>query len=174
MLYLESERTIIRNLKEEDLDPFVLYRSDPSVVKYQGYEVFNKKSAFEFILSQKEAGLHLIGNWMQFAIIEKASNQLIGDCAVRLRDGKMKSAEIGCTISPLRQKCGYANEALGTLSDYLFRKSGIKRIHAVVDAENRASVNLMERLNFKKEGEEIVKFKGQWCKEFKFVLEGNL
>jgi ribosomal-protein-alanine N-acetyltransferase len=174
MLYLESERTIIRNLKEEDLDNFVFYRSDPSVAKYQGYEVLNKKSAFEFILSQKEAGLHLTGYWMQFAIVEKASNLLIGDCAVRLKEEKMKLAEIGCTISPLHQKCGYANEALGALSDYLFHKTGVKKIHAVVDSENMASVNLMERLNFKKEGEEIVKFKGQWCKEFKFILEGNI
>jgi [ribosomal protein S5]-alanine N-acetyltransferase len=174
MLRLESERLIIRNLKEEDLDAFVSYRSDPSVAKYQGYEVLNKKAAFEFIILQKEASLSLAGNWMQFAIADKISNKLIGDCAVRLSEEKLRTADIGCTISPSHQQKGYACEALSALIHYLLDEAGQKKIQAVIDAENKASVNLMASLHFKKEKEEIVKFKGNWCKEVKYSFEAEI
>jgi [ribosomal protein S5]-alanine N-acetyltransferase len=171
MLFLESSRTIIRNLKDEDLDDFVSYRSDPEVARYQGYEIFNKKKAFEFIVSQKERSLDLSGKWMQLAIVEKESLKLIGDCAVRLKDNDLKTAEVGCTISPFYQQKGFAGEALKILVNYLLKEEGLKKITAVIDAENKASAKLMASLGFLKEGEEIVKFKGQWCKEFNYVFQ---
>jgi ribosomal-protein-alanine N-acetyltransferase len=171
MLYLESPRLLIRNLKDEDLDDFISYRSIPEVAKYQGYEVLNKKSGFEFILSQKAAQLDLPGKWIQLAIVEKASEKLVGDCALRLMEEDVNAAQVGCTISPLYQRKGFASETLKILINYLLSEASIKKIITVIEAENMASVNLMSSLHFEKTGEEIVKFKGQWCKEFKYTFQ---
>lgn len=171
-LSLQSENLIIRNLRIDDLDDFHHYRSDPSVVKYQGFDVFTVAEAEEFINSQKEKTFGVPGEWVQFAIENKKSGRLIGDCAIRLAGTDPGLAEIGITISHLHQRKGYAREALKCILAFLFEERDIRRVVETVDAENEASISLLKSTGFRQEGYfvENVFFKGKWGSELQFAM----
>ncbi|MCY1248298.1 Spermidine N(1)-acetyltransferase [compost metagenome] len=76
------------------------------------------------------------------------------------------------TISHLHQKQGYAKEAFSGIMDFLFAGKSIHRIVETVDAENIASISLLESLGFRQEGHfiENIFFKGSWGSEFQYAL----
>lgn len=61
MLILETPRLILRPFQDSDLEPFVAYRSDPEVARYQGWEApYSVESAMEFIYAFRDLGLHRV------------------------------------------------------------------------------------------------------------------
>ena len=155
-----------------DLDNFHQYRSNPDVTKYQGFDVMDKEACVEFINTQIEKQFGKAGEWVQYAIENKETNQLIGDCAIKLNENDTRLAEIGITISHLHHKKGYAKESLAGILDWLFETQYIHRVTEIVDAENIASINLLKSLNFKQEGHfvENIFFKGKWGSELQFAM----
>ena len=164
-----TRRLQIRSLREDDLEDFFAYRSDPEVTRYQGFHPFNKAESLAFIREQS-ASESIPGKWKQWAI--SADNQLVGDCALLFQASDPRIAEIGITISPRHQRKGFAREAMEGLTAYLFEKENIHRIAITVDAENMASIALMKSLGFRQEGYfiENVFFKGKWGSEILFAL----
>ncbi|ELR70016.1 Ribosomal-protein-serine acetyltransferase [Fulvivirga imtechensis AK7] len=151
-LNLESERLMIRNLKEEDLHHFFHYRSDPEVCRYQDWDTFDKEATLEFIKDQQKKGMHDLEEWVQLAIELKAENHLIGDIAFRRYDKDGSLVEVGYAITPGHQRKGYAFEALQLLISHFFDKMDVHKITARVDPRNEGSLGLLDRLNFVKEG----------------------
>ena len=170
---LETNRLLLRNLQESDLDDFLFYRSNPEITQYQNFDTYNKKQAEEFILSQKKRRFGIEAQWIQLAIILKSDaesdNKLIGDCAVKLQED---TAEIGCTISHQFQKKGYAKEVLLMLMKYLFEERNIRRIVENTAEENIASQKLLDSLGFRKEGHfvENVFSKGRLWNELQYAM----
>lgn len=171
-LLIDTDRLIIRNLLINDLDNFHQYRSNPEVTKYQGFDVMTKEACSDFIKNNSEKLFGKAGEWVQYAIEHKNTNQLIGDCAIKLDQYDIRLAEIGITISDLHQKNGYAKEVLSNILKCLFETQNIHRVTEIVDAENCASINLLQSLNFKQEGHfiENIFFKGKWGSEYQFAL----
>jgi ribosomal-protein-alanine N-acetyltransferase len=171
-LSIITNRLIIRNLMITDLDNFHQYRSNQEVTKYQGLDVMTKEACLDFILLQSQKQFGKAGEWVQYAIENEKTKQLIGDCAIKLDQYDIRLAEIGITISDLHQKKGYAKEALTGILDWLFETQNIHRITEIVDAENGASIHLLKSLNFKQEGHfiENIFFKGKWGSEFQFAM----
>lgn len=149
---LESERLLIRNLREDDFSNFFHYRSDPEVCRYQDWDPFDEQATLAFIKEQKGKGLHDLEEWVQLAIELKAENRLIGDIAFRRYDYLGSLAEVGYAITPAYQRRGYAFEALELLVSYFFEHLNIHKIIARVDPRNEGSLGLLHRLHFVKEG----------------------
>ena len=167
-----TRRLKIRNLKESDLDDFHLYRSNPEVTKYQGFDTYTREQAKSFIAEHQNKLLIIPGEWIQFAIENVSSRQLVGDCAVYLKPHDSRIAEMGITISHLHHRKGYAKETMLGLMNFLFSKKGIHRIEETVDAENLASIRMMESLSFRKEAHFIENtfFKGKWGSECQYAM----
>ena len=163
-LIIHTERLLIRNLKLSDLINFHAYRSDPEVTKFQGFDVFSMVQAEDFIKAQTDKEFGKAGEWVQYGIENKASSQLIGDCAIKLDGNDTRLAEIGITISPDEQKKGYAKETLLAILNFLFSHPDFHRITETVDAENIASIQLLKSVGFRQEGHfiENIFFKGKW------------
>lgn len=171
-LNIETKRLQIRNLRMDDLAAFHAYRSNPEVIKYQGFDVFSREQAEAFIVSQKDKTFGNAGEWVQYGIENKVTGNLIGDCAVKLDQYDTRIGEIGITISPDEQKKGYAKEVMHALLDFLFSIEGFHRVTETVDAENDASVQLLKSLGFRQEGYfiENIFFKGKWGSEYQFAM----
>jgi [ribosomal protein S5]-alanine N-acetyltransferase len=168
----DTTRLKIRKLRESDLDAFFLYRSNPEVTKYQGFDTLSKEQALEFIATQNKKFLLLPGEWVQYGIENIADRQLVGDCAVYLHQSDSRIAELGITISHLYQRQGYAKEAMLGLMNFLFGEKGIHRIVETVDVENEASILMLKSLSFRQEGHfhENIFFKGKWGSEYQFAM----
>lgn len=171
-LKIKTKRLIIRNLTSKDLAHFYAYRSSPEVMKYQGSGVMTKEEAQQFIEKQADKQFGKAGEWVQYGIENRATGQLIGDCAIHLRQATPDTAEIGITISSLWQKQGYAKEALLGILRFLFEANNIRRVVERLDAENIASKRLLESIGFRKEGHfvETMFFKNEWISEFQYAM----
>jgi RimJ/RimL family protein N-acetyltransferase len=168
---LESERLILRRFDDSDLMPFLAYRNDPEVARYQAWESCTEHEASAMIDELKSLQPGTPGEWFQFAIELKETAALIGDCALKVeQDGRQ--AEIGFTLAREHWGKGYASEAVSRLLDYAFGNLGLHRVVAITDRENEPSIALLERLGMRREGCFVQNawFKGRWASEYLYAL----
>lgn len=169
---IESERFILRTLRETDLEDFLSCRSDENVARYQYWEPYTREQAIKYISKHKDSKPGVPGEWFQLGIVEKTSDRLIGDCAILLIHDEPGNAEVGCNISPSYQKNRVADEALRCLFDYAFEYLNVCMISAVADVENIACIRLLEGLCMKKDRSSIrgLWFKGKWGRELTYFI----
>lgn len=170
-LKIITPRLHIRHLELTDLSDFHIYRSNPEVTKYQGFDVMTVEQAGAFIKKNAVKHYGKAGEWVQYGIENKETGKLIGDCAIKLQQDA-RIAEIGITISHLEQKKGYAKEVMLAILAFLFDEKEIHRVVETVDAENTASINLLKSVGFRQEGHfiENIFFKGKWGSEFQYAM----
>lgn len=170
--HIQASQLTIRDLRLSDVSDFIVYRSNPEVTKYQGFDVMTIEEAEEFIKDNAVKHFGKAGEWIQYAIENNKTGKLIGDCAIKLDLYDIRIAEIGITISHLEQRKGYAKEVLLSILKFLFDELKIHRVVEIVDAENTASINLLKSTGFKQEGHfiENIFFKGKWGSEFQFAM----
>lgn len=171
-LNIQTTRLNIRHLEITDLSDFHIYRSNPEVTKYQGFDVMTIEQAEEFIKDNSTKYFGKAGEWVQYGIENIKTKKLIGDCAIKLDKYDTRIAEIGITISHIEQKKGYAKEVLLGILTFLFDTVKIHRVVEIVDVENIASINLLKSTGFRQEGHfiENIFFKGKWGSEFQFAM----
>ncbi len=75
----------------------------------------------------------------------------MGDIGLHFLDKDNKQIEIGCTLNKKFQKKGYATESVRKIIDYLFTELHKHRIITSIDPHNESSVQLVERIGFRKE-----------------------
>lgn len=169
---LETHRLVLRRLEESDLEDFLCCRSNPDVARYQYWEPFTSKQAYSYIKKYRYSKPGIPGEWFQLGIVDKETNRLIGDCALKLDEGEPRNAEVGCNLSYKYQKRGFATEALNCLFSFAFLELGVHRIVAITDCRNIASIKLLERLNMRCEGHFVknIWFKGNWGSEYSYAI----
>jgi RimJ/RimL family protein N-acetyltransferase len=169
---IESERLRIRRFKDSDLAPFMAYRNDPEVARYQSWDSCEEEEARVFIREVESARAGVPGEWFQFAIEWTETGALIGDCALRVDEHEPYRAEIGFTLAREHQGRGLASEAVSRLLDYAFDVLGLHRVVAIADCRNASSVALLERLGMRREGHFIENswFKGGWADEYLYAI----
>ncbi|MDQ3754789.1 MAG: GNAT family N-acetyltransferase [Acidobacteriota bacterium] len=171
---LESARLILRRFTDADLAAFIAYRNDPLVAKYQSWESYSERQAAEFIRDYRNLEPGVAGTWFQFAVELKATGALIGDCALCVRSDATREAEIGYTLAREYQGRGYATEAVTRLLDYTCGDLGARRVVALTDCRNAASITLLERLGLRREEHfKNVWFKGYWAEEYLYALSAD-
>ncbi len=172
VLNIPTARLCIRHLQLKDLADFHVYRSNPDVTKYQGFDVMTVEQAERFINENSTKYFGVPGEWVQYGIELIETGRLIGDCAIKLDQYDTRIAEIGITISHLEQKKGFAKEAMKGMLGFLFEMKNIHRVVEIVDAENTASINMLKSIGFRQEGYfiENIFFKGKWGSEYQFAM----
>jgi RimJ/RimL family protein N-acetyltransferase len=169
---LDSARLLLRRFKDSDVEPFLAYRNDPEVARYQSWETTSRVEALAFIEEQKALEPAIPGQWFQIALELKETGALIGDCAIKINEQDARQAEIGFTLSRQYQGKGFASEAVSRVLDYAFVQLSLHRVIAITDCENAQSVALLERLGMRREGHFIqnVWFKGKWGDEYLYAI----
>lgn len=88
-----------------------------------------------------------------YVFLKKDPHKIIGTvCYHRIEKSIYQSCEVGYKFSSEFQHHGYALESLMTLNDIIFNDLHLHRIEAKVMPCNTASINLLEKLGFYKEG----------------------
>ena len=94
-------RLRLRPLQAEDLRAFVAYRSDPDVARYQSWDpTYAMRDAEALLLAQADVAFGTPGTWVQVAALDRASGELVGDCAVRVLADQPATAEVSSSIIP--------------------------------------------------------------------------
>jgi aminoglycoside 6'-N-acetyltransferase len=146
---LVTKRLSIEPLRFDDLTAFVAYRRDPEIARFQSWDTsYSEKQANELITSQAGVSLPSPGQWLQLAVHDKATGELIGDLALHAIEERDSQFEIGFTIAKQNQRKGYAFEAASKLIDYLFSQVEAKSVIAQTDRRNLGSIKLLTALGF--------------------------
>ena len=88
------------------------------------------------------------GEWLQIAIHNRESGELLGDVALHSLSEGDGVFEIGFTIARQRQGVGFATEAAAKLMDYLFAEGVATKLVANSDRRNEASISVLLKLGF--------------------------
>jgi len=170
-MIFETKRLTIRPITLKDKNEIFKYRCDNETNKYQGWipETIDDVEVFIGNISQQ---INEPDTWFQFVIIEKESQNIVGDLGIHFIDSENKQAEIGCTLNKDFQNKGYATESVKRLIDYLFNELNKHRIIASIDPDNKNSIRLVERIGFRKEAHfvESLLINGKWVDDLIYAL----
>src|ERR1700741_1118364 len=97
---LSTPRLLLRRLQGSDAASLYSYRSLPEVARYQEWESFGPDDAAHLIERQSHSEPGVPGPWFQLAIVEKATESMMGDCGLHCRQDDPRQMEVGITLGP--------------------------------------------------------------------------
>jgi RimJ/RimL family protein N-acetyltransferase len=106
--------------------------------------------------------------WLNWAIRLRISPIYIGTLQATVY--RRRTANIAYVLAPPYWGRGYATEACQWLLVYLAIQLRIVAFRATVDNRNEPSWRLLERLRFKRTGQQIVEFRGQPVTDYSYCL----
>ena len=155
-IFVETPRLILREIISEDLDRIFLLDSNPDVMRYIGVEpVKTIEESVETIKKiRKQYRENGIARW---AVVEKASNLLIGWCGLKYLtepiNGFKNVYELGYRFLPEFWGKGFATESAKAVLEYGFNQMNLDTIYACVDIENSSSYKILkDKLGFESKG----------------------
>ena len=152
-IFIETERLILRALKNKDANGMFELDSDPLVHQFLGNNpVFSlDQSIADISFIQAQYMENGIGRW---AVIEKDSNQFIGWCGLKLiketNNNHSNYYDIGYRFIRRFWGKGYATESAQAVIDYGFKELNLQQIIGIADIENTGSIKVLEKLGLKK------------------------
>ena len=148
MVRLETARLMFRDHEPEDLEPYCTMESDPV---YRGHQRVHPREELERSFSntwlpRKEMGM--------LATVLKEDGRYIGRTGLypfRTDVGVIVPGEATLAFYLARPYWGrgFATEAGWAFIEHGFRDLGLKKIHAGMNAANKASQRVIQKLGFK-------------------------
>ncbi|MEO3875691.1 GNAT family protein [Nonomuraea sp. B12E4] len=152
-------RLVLRPIRAQDADDIHAYQRLPEVVAYLPWPLLDREASHEHTeLRTKQRTLATDGDRVALAIVLPGEpsvggggeGRVIGDLTFILTSAAHAQVAVGWVLHPDFQGHGYAREAATALLD-LAAGLGAHRIAATVDAANKQSLVLCERLGMRKE-----------------------
>jgi len=149
---IECKRLILRRF--EYGDNFSMRKnwiSDEKIQSLYSEPTYNTEEEVKELLD-KYIGSYDKEDYYRWAIIEKESNECIGQIAYFLVDNKNHFAEIEYCIGSDYQCKGYATEATKAVIDYGFNKMNLHKVQICTKTINIPSKRVIEKCGFTYEG----------------------
>ena len=148
---LETERLLLRELKEEDAEDLYEIFSSEEVMRYYGmYPVEEIESVKEMIRNFHSGFMN--NRSIRWGIVEKLSSKVVGTCGFHCINERHLRTEIGYELSEKYWHKGYMQEALKEIIGYGFDKLKFMRIEGLIYPDNKSSRKSLEKLGFREEG----------------------
>lgn len=148
---LAAGRVQLRWLERHDIDALYEVFGDPEVMRFWSSPPLRDRAEAAELLAEIHA-LFEDGTLFQWGVAFAAGGPAIGTCTLVSPHRESGRAELGFALGRAHWGRGYMGEALEALLDYAFGPMGLRRLEADVDPRNAASLRLVERLGFKREG----------------------
>jgi RimJ/RimL family protein N-acetyltransferase len=150
VVFLETERLILRWFDPDDLDLVIELDSDPEVMRFINdglpVDLVEVNENLEWWLNHYDRR----GGYGFWAMVEKATGRFVGWMHFRPGDdaGPLEP-ELGYRLRRDAWGHGYASEASRALIDKGFTELGVERVYAETMAVNIASRRVMEKVGLR-------------------------
>jgi RimJ/RimL family protein N-acetyltransferase len=148
---IAAERVRLRWLVRNDVDALYDVFSDTDVMRYWSSPPLQDREGAGRLLEQIQDHFHR-RDLFQWGVTLHDDDRVIGTCTLCRLDLISKRAEVGFALGRVYWGHGYMSEALEALFGLAFDELQLRRIEADVDPRNGASIRLLERLGFQREG----------------------
>jgi ribosomal-protein-alanine N-acetyltransferase len=133
-MIIETERTILREMTDEDLPALCTILQDPAVM-YAYEHAFSDAEVREWLRKQqrryREDGFGLWG------VVEKTSGEMIGQCGLTMQAwGERQVVEVGYLFRKAVWHRGYATETAVACRDDAFRRLGAAEVFSIIRDSN--------------------------------------
>jgi RimJ/RimL family protein N-acetyltransferase/GNAT superfamily N-acetyltransferase len=143
---LETTRLYLREFMLSDASCLFHLNNNPNVLKYTGDLPFKSvDEANRFIENYTDYKRNGFGRW---AVCLKENNEFIGWCGLK-RDGITGVVDLGFRFFENHWGKGFATEAAKVCVKYGFFKLNLNQIIGRAYIENKASINVLNKCNFK-------------------------
>lgn len=148
---LRGSRVILRWLTKDDVDALLEIFGDERVARYISIprlrdrsEAFRFHAEIESFFRQRTL--------FQWGLARVDDGHLLGTCSLSDIDWEHQRAEVGFAVGRAHWGKGLMGEALPLLLRHAFEDLEFNRLEADVDPRNAASLHLLEKLGFRREG----------------------
>lgn len=148
---IPAERVNLRWLTDADLPALYAVFSNPDVMRYWSSEPMRAQAEARALLDEIHA-CFAAKSLFQWGVALREDDRVIGTCSLYHFDRRNRRAEIGFALGREHWGRGLMQEALVALFGYAFDTLNLHRVEADVDPRNAASLRLLERLGFVREG----------------------
>lgn len=148
MKILETKRLLLREFSTDDADFILRLLNEPSFIQNIGDRgVRTLEDARSYILRVPIASYEKNGFGL-YLVILKESGASIGMCGLIRREA-LEDVDIGYAFLPEYWSRGYAVEAALAVKEYARDVIGLKRLVAITDPENQASIRVLEKIGLR-------------------------
>jgi len=173
-MQLSTDRLVLRDFVPDDWRAVWAYQRDPLYLRYYEWTEADRTPAAvqeflqRFITQQQERPRIKF----QFAIVLKATGELIGNCGIRQESAGSYEADMGYELAPQHWGQGYATEAARAVLGFGFVELRPHRVWADCVADNAGSIRVLEKLGMRLEGRlrEKEYYKGRWWDKLIFAI----
>jgi len=148
MKVLETDRLRLRRLTVDDAEFILRLMNEPSFLRFigdKGVRILDE--ARKYILNGQVASYEKFGFGL-FLTELKDTGVPIGTCGLVKRE-TLDDVDVGFAFLPEFWKQGYAFESASAVMTWARNTLGLKRIVAITDPDNDASMKLLEKLGLR-------------------------
>ena len=159
---IETDRLVIRPMNVTDIPALKKWMPDGSIYTYWGKGPGKAEKHPELLFEKKERSTKSF----HLGIAEKETDEVIGDVWVYLIEND-RMAQIAIRLSKEKHCRGYGTEALSAMTGFCFENTELKRLWTQVDVRNTASVRMLEKCGYTREG--LIrqgKMVNTWCDHY--------
>lgn len=148
MIFLETNRLILRNVSPKDADILFDYRNNEICARYQRGQTKDYEG-IRALIERRKGDVISVDEPFLMAVAFRDTDEMLGEIVVMPNDGTIS---LGYTFSYRHHRKGYAFEALSALIGLLHERYPRWDFISFTDPENAASMALLEKLGYKNMG----------------------
>lgn len=148
MIFIETKRLLLRNVKPGDVQTIYDYRSNEVCARYQRSQVQDYEGIAAMIERSKQDDISVDHAFMM-AVVLKKTYKMVGEIVVMPNDG---TVSLGCTFAYQYHRNGYAFESLNALMELFHERYPQWDFVVFIDPENKPSIGLVRKLGFEEMG----------------------
>ena len=145
MIQVRTERLLLRQFELSDSKFIVNLLNEPSFIQNIGDRGVRTLADAERYLENGPIASYARNGFGLLAVVLSETGETIGMCGLIKRDA-LEDVDIGYAFLPKFWSNGYAIEAAHGVLRFVKEVVGLKRVVAIVDPANLASVHVLEKL----------------------------
>lgn len=148
-IVLETERLVLREMEQGDLDDLAQMLQDPQGMLAYEHD-FTPEEVQDWLDRQRDRyARYGYGLW---AACRKDSGEMVGQVGLTWQPCEgAEVLEVGYLLKRRFWHQGYAREAAAACRDYAFTVLGAEKVHAVIKADNLPSIRVARALGMERE-----------------------
>jgi RimJ/RimL family protein N-acetyltransferase len=150
-LELTTRRLLLRPLHADDAPGMYAIYSDPETMRYWSSKVIRDLEAAATMVGE-DLRLQLDGSAAFWAVVLPKTGRVIGKFSFFFINPDNRRAEIGYVLNRQFWGKGYGTEMLDAMIGMAFDTYHLHRLEADIDPDNAASLALLGKFGFRKEG----------------------
>ncbi len=177
-MQLITSRLILRDFKEADWPALHLFRSDPDVARYMGWEPATPEETRAWVLATIPYNQEQPRSSYNLSMVRRSDERIVGWIGIGRpshRGAYEREYDFGYALARAYWGHGYMAEALRALLQFAFEELRAQRVFGECDARNIASARVMEKAGMRREAEFRHRYKsaGEAQNNFRYAIHDH-